>query len=487
MKGVALLPKKEQNRNERPRHNAAGGRPQRAGTGQPRQNSPQGDAAKYNTRGVPGPDAFDRVPKRKPPNLPGQESEPVTRPPAGQAPQAPSVQKRPPREKHTEKKEAEVAKKEKRERKRRRKESVSPAKRRRNRRIAAITGIVVLVVAGVWFSLSVLFKIERFSLQGESPYTKEEIIEVFGHGPGDNMFGFSVGAAETRIEEQLPYIEEVVIRRRLPGTVVFRVSPAQEAYSIPWEDGWAVLSPNRKVLRLADEPPEGLTVLFGVTGVVVEPGKVLAAGEPGNGFPYSYEEYVALTAPAPPASEPAPVPEEGTPEEGVDAPVDAEAEAVPEGGAPEAGQAEPPAEGGQEDGVPAAGEEEGAPLEDDPSQAAAGEEVPEQAPAEQEPAEAEPPDPTDLSLLADLLAALSASGLESINWVDVSDPLHLRFRWEDRITVELGARNNLAEKFKFITVLLLDPEKSQVTPGDRGVLDVSGYPDTTDRVWLRPE
>lgn len=469
------MAKQERQTGGQPRHGStAPGRPQRAGV-KPGAQGPAQSAPppRRKAPGVPGQDAFQNMPKRRPPShLPGAQPPPPAPPPEPVAREGRRTE--PPRRQGGEQEEKRAQKAERERLRRQRRERVSPAKRRKRRRLIAAGLVLALIGAGLFFSFSVLFKIERFTLQGESPYTQEEILQVFGKKPGDNMFGFSAGAAQEEMQQELPYIEKVEVRRSLPGTVIFRVTPAAEAYCLPWEDGWAVLSDKRKVLRLDGAQPEGLTMLFGVTGVSVVPGQPLAAGEAGNGFPYSYEEYQAQHAPPPgpePPPEPAPAEGEPPPEAPVEGEAPPEDEAAPEEGAAPEGEA-PPAE------TPPAGESQ--PVESAPPPAS-------EAAESQPEAEPETPAMTDLALLAGLLDEIAKSGLANVTWVDVSDPLALRLRWEDRITVELGARSSLPEKLKFASVLLNDSEKSQITEGDRGVLDLSGYPDTTDRAWLTPE
>lgn len=253
---------------------------------------------------VPGKDAFQNVKKRPPPNLPGYEEEyqeylrqrGAANPPPPEAP--------PRRNSERKKAKGKAARPEKQPakpawpqggrsggrapaenrqrpapepvRERKPPKPVNPAKRRRNRRIAAILGIVVLIGAGLWFSFGMLFKIELYSVQGESPYAKEEIVAAFRPEEGDNLFSFSGKTEADKIEEQLPYIEELTIRRRLPSTVVFQVIAAEEKYTMKKDKGYAVLSTTRKVLRFADKKPGGLIEIRGLENVVVEEGNPLA-------------------------------------------------------------------------------------------------------------------------------------------------------------------------------------------------------------------
>lgn len=264
------------------------------GKAAPPPEAPQKPAAATPTQqrrasgGVPPLDAFDNL-HRLPPPLSMQEELGAEEPP--QAPAAKRKGAKGPRKKAAPKKEATpgqagrppaAAKRQAEgqpERPPKPQKAVNPARRRRRRQIATLLAVIVLIAAGVWFSVSVLFKIDKFEIQGECPYTLQELEAVFGHAPGDNMYGFSVQNAEERMEQNLPYIEQVVIRRRLPSTIIFRVTPAVETFYIPYAGGFAILSDSRKVLAEVTEEPTHLTRIDGLSGLVVVPGQPLALSE----------------------------------------------------------------------------------------------------------------------------------------------------------------------------------------------------------------
>ncbi len=391
---------------------------------------------------VPGQDAFDTLPRRRPPNLPGYEQdkadyelerEAAAREREAQradeetasggkrearfdrkrrAGYARSAEKRPPERSHGPaggretnapgdgQEDAPRPDRKQKQREKRAQHPVNPMRRRRNRRIAGAVGIVVLIAAGVWLCFGVLFKIDGFSVSGDSPYAKEEIVAAFGPREGDNMFGFSADGEAERIQQMLPYIERVTIRRRLPGTVVFQVQAAAEKYSMAVDDGHALLNDARKVLAVREKAPADLVEIRGLEDATLQPGFILSAPADGG------------------------------------ASADGSANASSGSG----GTAAPTAEATTQE---------------------------------------------RMALLETLLTALDESGLEDVTWVDVGDPLDLRFCWQDRITVKLGGKGDLAEKLAFVVVLFTDPERGQIASSDKGVLDMSIYPDI-DRVWLSP-
>lgn len=384
---------------------------------------------------MPGKDAFDNVPKRRPPNLPGYEeecAEYIRRKQGAASPEPVTRQQTPKKKQGAGKKQAAAKQTPAKQAPKKPKRPVNPARRRRNRRIAAVLAIIALIGVGMGLCFGFLFKIDGYTVYGDSPYTKEEIVAVFHPREGDNMFGFSAAGEAALIEQQLPYLAEVNIRRRLPSTIVFQVEAATEKYYIVQGEGQvAILSDTRKVLRVAEAAPEGLTEIRGLTNVRVEPGFELeSTGE---------SENAPASSAAPNSSAP-------------DSSMTPDSSTVPDSSAPP---------------------DSGASL--DP-----GSSVPDSGAA------AGPEDTDRLLLLDTLLAALDKSGLSDITWVDVGDPLDLRFRWQDRITVKLGAKSSIEERINFVVVLFTDPNKGEISQTDRGVLDASTYP-ATDKVWLVPE
>lgn len=269
--------RKKANGISRQRRAASTGSGQARQAGPPQNNTRQ-QPAKPQNRNVPAQDCFDNLPARKPPAaMQWQEEE--KRRAQQQNRQKQQAGKKKPGKKHNalpvEKPAQPVPGKEKKKRR-----PISAAKRRRNRRIAAIAFVAVLIVVGAVISMNVLFKIEKFEIEGETTYTQQELETAFGHEAGESLFSFNAKQSEAAIEKSLPYIENVTIRRRLPNTIVFRVEPAAERYYAALSNGQVVvMSTSRKVLRITDAIPEGLSFIHGVEEATAVPGTLLALAD----------------------------------------------------------------------------------------------------------------------------------------------------------------------------------------------------------------
>lgn len=146
-------------------------------------------------------------------------------------------------------------------------------RRRRKRRLIAFCVFVALVALGVALSVTVLFKVEGFRLEGtqkDTPadtgiYTEDAILAALNVPLGENIFQFSIAEKERAMAAALPYLETIQVRRSLPGTVVVRVAPAVERYALKSEGGWVILSGGLKVLKISPDEPSGLVEITGVT------------------------------------------------------------------------------------------------------------------------------------------------------------------------------------------------------------------------------
>ena len=158
--------------------------------------------------------------------------------------------------------------------------------RRRRRRLKALTTLMVimLVAAGTLFGGSVLFKVSSFKVQnldGTQPadtgiYTEEEILNALGVKTGDSIFGFSASEKAQAVGAALPQLETVAVKRSLPSTLVVQVQPAVDTFCLETAAGWAVLSQNRKMLRVEGGKPSGLILLEGLPISQAQPGYALA-------------------------------------------------------------------------------------------------------------------------------------------------------------------------------------------------------------------
>ena len=122
--------------------------------------------------------------------------------------------------------------------------------------------VMLAVVAVIVLSMIIFFKIKHIEVilptdgDGEtrSYYTAQELIDASGIHLDDNLLSMSKATAASRIHAALPYVNEIQIKKQLPGTVVISFSEFEVTYGIQDEKGgWWLMSREGRILEAADE------------------------------------------------------------------------------------------------------------------------------------------------------------------------------------------------------------------------------------------
>jgi cell division protein FtsQ len=80
------------------------------------------------------------------------------------------------------------------------------------------------VVVALTMGATVFFQVETVAVSGNSRYTEEEIVQVTGIKIGDNLYRLNKNQIALQLLQELPYVENVTIRRSLPSTIVITVT-----------------------------------------------------------------------------------------------------------------------------------------------------------------------------------------------------------------------------------------------------------------------
>ena len=141
--------------------------------------------------------------------------------------------------------------------------AVAMRRRRHRRRIRL--GLLALVLLAcmvfVVLSLTVLFRVEKFTAGGDlSMYTAEEIIAAAEMNPDVNLFLSDTASAVQRVEEKLPYVEEARVIRKLPNRIHIEVRLATPEYILDNNGQQFYISHQGKVLGPAEAEIDGLRI-----------------------------------------------------------------------------------------------------------------------------------------------------------------------------------------------------------------------------------
>lgn len=119
------------------------------------------------------------------------------------------------------------------------------------RKILFYSGLVISITALiVILSLTVFFKINTITVEGNKKYSVKEITAVLPISKGTNLFICDTEKAAQKLSENLPYIYDAQITRKLPGTIKVKVTETPRIYSIKNKDStYTLLDGKFKVLE----------------------------------------------------------------------------------------------------------------------------------------------------------------------------------------------------------------------------------------------
>ena len=138
---------------------------------------------------------------------------------------------------------------------------------------------VAAVAAAVFLALSVFFRVETIAVAGAEKYTPWMIRQAAGVEPGDALLSIGEARVASRIRMKLPYVDEIKVGIRLPGTVEIQITELQVTYSIEDENGawWLISADGRAVEQVSLDKALGYTRVEGLAIRTPQPGAAVQA------------------------------------------------------------------------------------------------------------------------------------------------------------------------------------------------------------------
>ena len=156
-------------------------------------------------------------------------------------------------------------------RRRRSPKNLSPRRRKWKMWLLYTLMVIAVLGVGIALSLTVLFKIETIEVAGDTRYTAEQIIGYSGIEKGQNLFLCDSKTGKENIMQNLPYIEDVQVRRSIPSKIVIEVTEGSPAGTVEFSGRFIVISRLGKVLEETDAPVQGLPLIRGLELTSAEP------------------------------------------------------------------------------------------------------------------------------------------------------------------------------------------------------------------------
>lgn len=137
---------------------------------------------------------------------------------------------------------------------------------------------IVLILGAIVAGCIVFFRVEEITIMGSTVYTDEEIIAAAGLEAGDNLFLVRKVQIGRKIVNQLPYINNVNLRRVLPNTLIITVTECIPVGVLEGEEGtWWVVDSKCKLLEQGgSELTRQYPAITGLTPLMPSEGNQLA-------------------------------------------------------------------------------------------------------------------------------------------------------------------------------------------------------------------
>ncbi len=122
-----------------------------------------------------------------------------------------------------------------------------------------LTTLIIIVILCAMFSP--LFNIKTIKVEGNEKITEKEIISLSQIQLEQNTFKLSKNKIEKQIKQNA-YIDEVIITRKLPSTIVLKVEERKPAYLLEYAGSYVYLDKQGYLLEISTEKLE-LPILQG--------------------------------------------------------------------------------------------------------------------------------------------------------------------------------------------------------------------------------
>lgn len=136
------------------------------------------------------------------------------------------------------------------------------AKRRRRTGRSIIILLLLFAIAVTVVLTIPVFNITSVTVTGNARLSAEELLAAAAIPTGKNIYRVSMKDARERLELQ-PYILTAEVKRRFPARVAITVTEREEVAAVKCTGGYAVIDKTGRVLRIAADTEEQMTVTGG--------------------------------------------------------------------------------------------------------------------------------------------------------------------------------------------------------------------------------
>lgn len=144
--------------------------------------------------------------------------------------------------------------------------AVRHSRRRNTVNLYTTVAAAITAALGSLLSVNVLFNLSPTGLtvNGVTLYTPQQIQQIGGLAPGQNLVRLNTEFIERRLTDNLVYIDKVSVLKDYPDGLIINVTEAKPAVQIEYENGYCTMSKSGRILETCEEERNSLLPL--VTG-----------------------------------------------------------------------------------------------------------------------------------------------------------------------------------------------------------------------------
>lgn len=116
---------------------------------------------------------------------------------------------------------------------------------------------VLLICTAIIAAMTLFFRVDEIVVTGQKRYTAEEIQAASGVKLGANMYLLNKYDVRRSIWDQLPYIEEIRVNRKLPDTLLIEVHESGRPFALVQDGSAWLISSSGKIVEQIPEKEAG--------------------------------------------------------------------------------------------------------------------------------------------------------------------------------------------------------------------------------------
>ena len=115
------------------------------------------------------------------------------------------------------------------------------------------TSVILLLIGTIIFILTTpMFNIKNINISGIEHLTEEQVISLLELNKNENLFKNSKSKITSNIKQN-PYVESVIIKRKLPDTIDIQIKERKRSYMLKFVNGYVYIDTQGYILEILEE------------------------------------------------------------------------------------------------------------------------------------------------------------------------------------------------------------------------------------------